>query len=295
MSYDYRFTVFTPTFNRSKTLQSVYDSLVEQTFKDFEWLIVDDGSTDDTKSLVQSWELVAPFAIRYFYQENQGKHIAFNYAVQCAKGELFLTADSDDTFVANALETFDKTWSDINEKDYFSAVTALCIDENGNVIGDRFPQDICDSDSIEMQYVYRIKGEKWGFHKTDILKMFPFPSFKNEKFLIESTLWNQIAQHYKTRFINVPLRIYKISQDSLSLNTVKLRKNNICSTLNYYDSVIGLNIPYWQKFFAGIHYVRFMIHSKVLYTGFRKSQYPFFILCMFLLGYLAYLRDKIYE
>ena len=90
------FTVFTPTYNRARTLERVYSSLEAQTFRDFEWLIVDDGSTDGTRALVYEWQRQGSFAIRYFWQENRGKHVAFNVAVRESRGEFFLPLDSDD-------------------------------------------------------------------------------------------------------------------------------------------------------------------------------------------------------
>ena len=100
------FTVFTPTYNRAYTLHRVYESLKAQTYRDFEWLIVDDGSNDNTRELIQKWQNESLFSIRYIYQQNSGKHIAFNRAVREAKGELFLTLDSDDACVEEALERF---------------------------------------------------------------------------------------------------------------------------------------------------------------------------------------------
>src|SRR5216684_1317229 len=113
-NYRYVFTVFTPTFNRSLTLSRVYESLRLQTFRDFEWLIVDDGSTDGTKGLVEKWQAESAFAIRYIYQENQGKPAAFNHGVQEARGELFLTLDSDDACVPQALERLKCHWDGIS-------------------------------------------------------------------------------------------------------------------------------------------------------------------------------------
>ena len=102
------FTVFTPTFNRAYTLQGVYESLAMQTFRDFEWIIVDDGSTDNTENLISEWKKEANFVIRYYYQTNQGKHIASNKGVKEAQGELFLFLDSDDRCVPQTLEVFKK-------------------------------------------------------------------------------------------------------------------------------------------------------------------------------------------
>lgn len=105
-SYKYTFTVFTPTYNRWHTLHRVYYSLSSQTFKDFEWLIVDDGSTDDTKNLVQNWQKKSKFTIRYYYQPNLGKTAALNRGVKLALGKLFLILDSDDGCIPKALEKF---------------------------------------------------------------------------------------------------------------------------------------------------------------------------------------------
>ena len=96
----YTFTVFTPTYNRAATLARVYESLQRQTFTDFEWIIVDDGSTDETAELVQQWRSESSFPIRYIWQPNQGKHVAFNRGVELARGELFLPHDSDDESLA---------------------------------------------------------------------------------------------------------------------------------------------------------------------------------------------------
>ena len=135
------FTVFTATFNRARVLHRVYDSLRAQTFRDFEWLVVDDGSTDGTGALVAAWRAEADFPIRYRYQENRGKHVACNRAVAEARGRFFLTLDSDDACVPQALARLNRHWEEIPEREQpgFSAVTVLCMDVAGRIVGDRFP------------------------------------------------------------------------------------------------------------------------------------------------------------
>ena len=218
------FTVFTPTFNRARTLSRVYESLQRQTLRDFEWLLVDDGSTDDTRQLISEWQAKSDFPIRYVFQENQGKPAAFNRGVQEATGELFLTLDSDDACVPQALERFKYHWDSISatDKSHFSAVTVLCTDQNGNLVGDKFPSNVLDSDSIEVTFKYGVGGEKWGFQRTEILKQFPFPSVPNAKFISESVVWFALSRKYKTRFVNEALRIYHVddgAQDHLSTLT----------------------------------------------------------------------------
>ena len=163
------------TFNRAHVLHRVYDSLREQTFRDFEWLVVDDGSTDGTGALVEAWRAEADFPIRYRYQENRGKHVACNRAVPEARGRFFLTLDSDDACVPQALERLNRYWEEIPEREQpgFSAVTVLCMDEAGRIVGDRFPRRITDSDPLEVQYRLKVRGEKWGFQRTAVMRTKP--------------------------------------------------------------------------------------------------------------------------
>jgi glycosyltransferase involved in cell wall biosynthesis len=211
------FTVFTPTYNRAHTLHRVYDSLANQTFRDFEWLIVDDGSLDRTPAVVQSWQKTANFAIRYYSQANRGKHAAFNRGVREARGTLFLPLDSDDACVPSALERLLWHWRSIPEaqRNGFSGVTALCMDEKGQLIGRRFPRDVVDSDSLEMRYRFKVTCEKWGFHRTDVLRQHAFPEHIQGSYVPEGIVWAQISRRFKTRFVNEVLRIYYTDGPSL--------------------------------------------------------------------------------
>ena len=294
MKYKYTFTVFTPTYNREKLIHRVFESLMKQTFKDFEWLIVDDGSNDNTKEIVEKFKKEANFPIRYIYQENGGKHRAFNRGVKEAQGELFLTADSDDYFLANALETLKHYWDLIptDEKKDFSAVTGLCVDDNGNVVGDKYPKDIFDSNSFETNFVYKIKGEKWGFQRTDVLKKFPFQEFEGEKFIAESSVWFAISKKYKTRYINKPLRIYEINSDSLSSNTILLRVNNSKGMFYSYAQAFNLPIPWRYKLKSMINCIRFSLYKKNMFFDCVKIQKKILLPIIIPIGILMHLKDK---
>jgi glycosyltransferase involved in cell wall biosynthesis len=217
----YTFTVFTATYNRADTLHRVRDSLAEQTFTDFEWLVVDDGSQDRTRELVDDWSSSSDFPIRYIYKPNGGKHTAWNVGVREARGELFLSLDSDDACVPNALERFKHHWDSIpdDERAGFSAVTALCIDLDGNLVGTRFPRSPLDSDPVEVRYRYRLRGEKWGFHRTAVLREFPFPEPADRGFVSERLVWDRIAARYRTRYVNEELRIYDDRPGRVSLSS----------------------------------------------------------------------------
>jgi len=263
-SYQYTFTVFTPTFNRAHTLHRPYESLLAQTFKDFEWLIVDDGSTDNTKGLIEKWQSEAEFPIRYIYQENRGKHVAFNRGVKEAKGDLFLTFDSDDACVPEALREFKYYWDNIppEKREDFSGVTALCQDEHGNVIGKEFSSDVMDVSPIVMNFKDNVYGEKWGFHKTKILRRYPLPEISDEKFIPEGVVWNRIALKYKVRFLNKKLRIFEYRPDGLTSSSLKIRARNPLGSRLYYKEFIALPLPIRKKIKNIINYIRFSLHAK---------------------------------
>lgn len=263
-AFHYSFTIFTPTFNRAYLLENVYSSLKQQTFRDFEWLIVDDGSIDNTRILVEQWTAQADFPIRYFYQENKGKHYATNLGVREAQGEFFLTLDSDDRCLPNALERFKHYWDTIPaaQKPYFSAVTALCQDYKGNIVGDKYPSDILDSDSIEIREKFKVRGEKWGFQKTILMRQFPFPEYPGEKFIPESVVWDVLSVRYKTRFVNEALRIYEALPSGLTKRAASIRASSPRGAAHHYRQEIQVCKTFKARFKAAINYGRFCLHGK---------------------------------
>lgn len=204
------FTVFTATFNRANTLPRVYASLAQQTFRDFEWLIVDDGSTDGTRELVETWLAEPEFRIRYVHKPNGGKHTAWNTGVDLAQGQLFLSLDSDDACTPDALQVFHDVWESIDprQREAFTGVCCLVMYPNGDVVGDRFPEDVFDSDSSALRFKYHIGGDKWGFHRIDVVRQFRFPEYEGLRYVPESIVWGRIASRYQERFINKALHIY---------------------------------------------------------------------------------------
>jgi len=290
----YTFTVFTPTFNRAHTLHKVYDSLRAQTFKDFEWLIVDDGSTDNTKRLIDKWRSEAEFPIRYVYQENRGKHVAFNRGVKDAKGELFLTFDSDDACVSDALKEFKYYWDSIplENREDCSGITALCQDERGNVVGKGFSADVVDAGPINMNFRHRFHGEKWGFHRTEILRQHPFPEIAGEKFIAEGVVWNRIGLNYKIRFINKKLRIFEYQADGLTASLQKIRVKNPLGARLYYKEFISLPLPIRRKIRSIINYIRFSFHAKSpIRQIVLESQHKGLIAVLLVVGWILFRLD----
>jgi glycosyltransferase involved in cell wall biosynthesis len=289
------FTVFTPTFNRADLLGHVHECLVSQTFRDFEWLIVDDGSSDGTADLVRQWQARNQVAIVYLHQENRGKHVAFNRGVGHARGRLFLTLDSDDECVPETLERLRAHWEGIPAglREGFSGVTCQCMDEFGNVIGTPFPRSVVDAYPTEFLCKQRITGEKWGFHRTQVLREFPFPEIAGERFVPEGLVWNRIGKRYKVRFVSDPLRIYKLQPDGLSSSSVMLRARNPVSTCAYYIEMSESAVPLRARCRALVNYARFYLHARCgMWRGIVRFQFGLLSIGMFPVGLAAFLLDR---
>lgn len=211
------FTVYTPTYNRAHTLRRCYESLKAQTCRDFEWLIVDDGSEDGTAELVAEWQAEGLLPIRYEPRPHGGAHRVHNHCLAVAKGRMVIKLDSDDGCVPQALERLKLHWESIPEsdRDGFSGVTALCQDQEGRLVGCEFPGDPLDCTAAELDYLHRVHGEKWGFLRLDVLRQFPFPEDCSGNFIPESYVWSQVSQRWKTRHVNEQLRIYWMDAPSL--------------------------------------------------------------------------------
>ncbi len=211
------FTVFTPTYNRAHTLHRVFGSLQAQTCRDFEWLVIDDGSTDGTAELMARFQNEAGFPVRYLQEPHRGAHHAHNLSLRESHGEFWVKLDSDDGCVPEALERLKHHWENIpaDQRVRFSGVTGLCRDQNGQVVGLRFPADPLDCTAARLEYFYKVSGEKWGFLRLDVVRRFPYPGDVPGNFIPESFIWCQVSQEFKTRHVNEVLRIYWTDAPSL--------------------------------------------------------------------------------
>lgn len=238
MNEQYAFSVFTPTFNRGYCLPNVYASLLSQDFNNFEWIIIDDGSTDNTKDIVNKFISENILNIKFISQDNKGKHVAQNRALDAASGELFLPLDSDDVIVPNALSKLWSVWSEIKSDIGYSGIGVHCMDGNGKVIGDLWPKDEMDSNDLEMTFKHHVRGEKWGPIRTDVMRQCLNDEIAGH-YLSESTVWFRIANNYKKRYVNEVLRVYEISEDSISKKSSFIRDENAESKLH--SNLIFLN------------------------------------------------------
>ena len=253
-----RFTVLTPTYNRAHTLSRVYESLCAQTFRDFEWLIIDDSSTDSTAQLVASWKPFFP--IRYVWKANGGKHTAVNQGVSTAQGEFILLFDSDDWCTPNALERFDYHWRQIPDASRYAAVVGLCATPDGAVVGKPYPAPTVDAFKFA-DHLRLCDSERWGVHRTQVLRQFPYP--EDEPFVIESLVWNRISQRYAARFVNEVVRIYEPGPGGIAQNYFRLRASSPKSTLAYYRELAFSPAPLALRLRALINYCRFAAFTAV--------------------------------
>jgi glycosyltransferase involved in cell wall biosynthesis len=212
-----RLTVFTPAYNRARTLPRLYDSLASQSSTDFEWVIVDDGSTDDTGPVVTALANRASFPVTYQFQPNRGKHAAMNAGVKAAHGELFWTVDSDDWLAGDVIEKMLRIWDavTVNGRTDIAALTGLCENIERALIGDRFPFDVMESNSLEIALVHRVSGDKSGWTRTKVMREFPFPEGDHD-FVPEGIVWNAIALRYRTVYINEVVLTVDYQADGLS-------------------------------------------------------------------------------
>lgn len=258
------YTVFTPTFNRKELLFRCFESLKEQTFKQFEWVVVDDGSNDGTDMVIANLQSNAQFPVRYIWQRNRGKHCASNLASKIANGDLFLTFDSDDECLPNALERLYEFWIQIPllDRGQFSGVSCLCMTPEGDLIGNNFRSDVVDYKAGDIESRDHEHGERWGFHRTSIMREFPFPETSGERFIPEALVWNRIALKYRLRCVNEALRIMHYSKDGLSRKMYKIRKDSPSNTLLYYSEQTRLPHNLLSRWRAGCNYWRFWLATR---------------------------------
>lgn len=249
-------TVCTSTYNRGNLLPRVAESLERQTFRDFEWIVVDDGSTDDTDAVVKRLAASATFPVVHTrFPANKGVHFGMNHGLRTARGKYFIQLDSDDGLAPNALERYLHHWEWLEknglDKDVIS-VWSVCVDENGAVCGTLFPQSPILSDHWTLIYRWKSLGDKKGMARTEFLQRYPFA----EKPFLTSFPWLRMPRTTKMFFINEPLYIYTTPNpvDSISRG-IGVKK---AETIRY-RSLEMLNLN-WDFFLA--HPAKFLDYSR---------------------------------
>lgn len=218
-----KITVFTPTYNRAYIIEKLYRSLQRQSFRDFEWLIVDDGSTDNTEEIVAVWQKEGnPFPIRYYKKENGGKCRAINYGVDRAQGQLFFNVDSDDYLTDDALEKV-AAWADSLPQDgSFCGVVGNLGTSPNETPNTPMNTPYRDATLLERYGDFSpnpIDGERAPVFFAELQKKYKYPEFEGEKFVTPAVTWNRMAHDgYKVRVFDDIIWVYEYQPDGLTAN-----------------------------------------------------------------------------
>ena len=255
-------TVFTPTFNRAYTLHKCYESLRRQTSKDFVWLIIDDGSSDNTKELVESWINEKEVDIRYHYQNNKGMHGAHNTAYELIDTQINTCIDSDDYMTDDAVEKIVEFWKS-NRNRGLAGFVALDAYENGKIIGTKLPSDVSETTYFDIYNTLSVKGDKKFIYRSDLTKLYPYPIFEGEKYVSLAYKYARLDDNYRLGVMNEVICIVEYMEDGSSLNMFKqYRRNPRGFAFIRIENMKNPRISSKNKFKECIHYVSSGILSK---------------------------------
>lgn len=268
-------SIFTATYNRAHTLPRLVESLTKQSSKEFEWVIVDDGSIDNTREYIESIKDKVEFDICYVFKKNEGKHIAINVGAQHARGKLFFMVDSDDFLHEEAIETIIKIERTIDKDAQFAGVAGLKGDIRGNPIKsptenysekeiNQLIGQYIDLTPLEYRYKRKISGDRAEVVYTKVIKDIPFPNITDEKFMEESYLWMNISNRgLKFRWFNTVIYLCEYLQDGLTYSMKELVKNNWknhCFCANYELSI--KEIPFNIRMARCLRYYRYGLYGN---------------------------------
>lgn len=279
-------TIFTPSYNRSKTLPRLYRSLLQQTNQNFCWLIVDDGSTDNTETLVQTWINEKKILIRYFKQKNFGKPMAHNKGVELTKTELFVCVDSDDYLTQNAVEEVFQCWKNAQKND----VGILAFKGTKNKILTKIKNG-GNGKRTTLKNAYDhlgLVGDTMLIFRTEVIKNHCFPHFKGEKFVPEGYLYDQIDQEGKLILLEKTLYICEYLEDGYTNNMAKLLKNNPKGYFAFINQRLLIDKTPKEKFLDSVRYIAMAQAHNV--PVIKNAVYPMYAFFAYPVGLLLYYK-----
>jgi glycosyltransferase involved in cell wall biosynthesis len=282
-------TIFTPTYNREKELSRLYNSLEKQTCKDFEWVIVDDGSSDGTKEVVSEFISTGNVEINYNYQQNSGKMKAHNRGVEKAKGELFVCVDADDWLTEDAVEVILENAERLGKESIGGMILLNYDGDSDKIVGSRLPQDDSVYSYFDIYNKLGVTGDKTIVYLTKVMKDFPFPEIDGEKFVPEALVYNRIAEHYKLLCVDKAIKRVEYLSDGYSNNYFRVCKNNPQAQIIYYKELFQL-IP---SLYNAAAYDMYCIYArKNVIQAVKDHPNSFISLLMYLPAYIKYLLKE---
>lgn len=255
-------TVFTLTYNRAYCLNRCYESLLRQTSKDFEWLVIDDGSTDNTKGLIDEWTLERKIRIRYIYKDNGGMHSGYNVAYDNIFTELAVSVDSDDYLTDDAVEIIVKFWRE-NGAPKYAGIVGLDITKDGKIIGNSLPKQ----KSMKVYDYYnrmKGKGDKKMVYRPEVIRPFKSPEFEGERLFPTCYKYFEVDLKYDMLILNEPLCVVEYMEDGFTSNIMKSYKKNLNSYIYYRKFILEYpNATISHKYRFAIHYVaECLLHNE---------------------------------
>lgn len=285
-----RLTIFTPTYNRAYILPSLYESLKRQTNKEFCWVIVDDGSKDETKQIVGEWRNEKVVEIAYIKQENAGKMQAHNVGVLNCKTDYFMCVDSDDFITDDAVDIIINNLARVDSDNSLAGIVAYKGKSDSEPIGNEFPAGVKHSPLGEL-YKRGFKGDTSLIFKTEILKQYLFPKINGEKFMPEDYVYSQIDQIYKLLVLPQILIICDYLGDGYTKNMLKVLLGSPQSIMKYYCLKLKFECSIKERFMLSIRYIGIgkLAKQKRL---FKNTPAKMSYVLMFPFGILYFIRKK---
>ena len=269
-------TVFTPTYNRKEKLKNLYESLLKQN-ADFKWLIVDDGSSDNTKEYISNLKKDNKIKINYYYKKNGGKQSAYNYGLDKAEGDIFLCIDSDDILKDNILSDIENDFINLSSDIGGLMYNQGFINDKDRIIGSLFPDDLVDS-YYNIYHKYNVKGDKLIVLKTSVAKEFYFPIIDNEKFIPEALVFNRIGLKYKFKCMNKVAAYKEYLDEGYSNNYFNLVKKNPKGNALYFKEAYYFNHSLYNVY----GFLLFSFYSKEEFKNIIKHPSKIKVLLLYI-------------
>lgn len=280
-------TVITTTYNRAYCLHQVYESLCRQTSNEFIWMVIDDGSTDHTKELVENWIAEKKIEIEYYFKENGGMHTARNLAYEKVHTELNVIIDSDDWMTDDGVELILSFWEE-KKREVYAGIVSYDISPEGKIIGTPLPDGIESATYTELVDKYHVKGDKKLIYRSELTRKYPYPEFEGEKFFPASYKFRLIDLDHRLLLMRKPTCVVNYGEDSMSVASNKMKQYITCCKSFAFSRNEMIRISKSPRFILKemIHYIA---ESKIAENPIiRGSSRPFVAILCYPLGMAYY-------
>lgn len=286
-------TVFTAIHNRAYCIIDLYESLCRQSCVDFEWMVIDDGSTDNISDIMQSFIDEGKITIHYSSQKWQGKHVAINNGVCKARGEFFFIVDSDDYLTDDAIEYISRQCHNIKDREEIAGVSGLDIDVQGNYVSKFTSSECIECIPLEIRTNYKVRGDLSEVFRTEVLRNLLFPTIEGERFCSEAVLIARLSKKlYKLIYYPKVIKVVRYLPDGLSASIDEIRIRNPRLSMLLYQELLALEAPLVEKIKWSVNLWRFFFHTDL---NKRESFYlnKKWRMCA-PIGFMLYIKDVLY-